>query len=682
VGFYRSNVARARAARIPVRIATAFSAIAAFALSHPAHALTDVCYEGGSLLPNFKLNGNAVLNGTDLIVTQSAMGQTSSITYYPKFSAGSDFHIELQIEISKNVYGGADGMAFVMQNDPNGPSALGVPGEGIGYMGITNSVIVEFDTFRNDWDPNDNHIALTLNGNPDHTDPTNRGLPVISDLGDINLKSGQPLFLWIDYAVATTRLSVFLSPKSTKPDEPAMVATLDLSKTIGPSFYAAFTGSTGGGWSQHEVVQLFASDHAVDPKSGCCQSNANCSTSPAGPVCDSAKRLCGTCTLEDTSHCPPAMPACDLSSSSNQCAVNCDGNYGSGSSHACVSPAFPACTPGGSCATCNGDFMSNGTVDCGSGAPFCAPAGYCGVCTKNADCMLKNAVHASGYCNAPKGACVATCAADADCGPGNVCDKNDSQCGYADGDGPCTQANAVSVCRSLTCGSHSAKCVPAGGNGCAADADCPSGQFCDGSKFMCTALLPNGADIPADAVHNGMCTPAVGTAVCASGVCDTDNRCGLANGHTVCKTGDQCRSSTCDMASGACIGCNGDFGSHATEACMSMIEPVCSDMSECVRCKTNADCATGTHTGPICQPSGACGNGCTVDADCGQTHCNNPSGQPGQGVCASKASSQGVSSSGGCGCYAAGGSSPVGAAVGVGLGLAVAAAGIRRRRFR
>lgn len=44
---------------------------------------------------------------------------------------------------------GGDGFAFVLQRDPNGTSALGADGRGLGYEGIENSLAVEFDTWYN-----------------------------------------------------------------------------------------------------------------------------------------------------------------------------------------------------------------------------------------------------------------------------------------------------------------------------------------------------------------------------------------------------------------------------------------------------------------------------------------------------------------------------------------------------
>ena len=44
---------------------------------------------------------------------------------------------------------GGDGFAFVIQLDPNGTTTIGSRGEGLGYAGIRNTLVVEFDTWYN-----------------------------------------------------------------------------------------------------------------------------------------------------------------------------------------------------------------------------------------------------------------------------------------------------------------------------------------------------------------------------------------------------------------------------------------------------------------------------------------------------------------------------------------------------
>ena len=44
---------------------------------------------------------------------------------------------------------GGDGLAFVVHGDPAGSAALGGTGSGMGYAGLTNALVVEFDTWYN-----------------------------------------------------------------------------------------------------------------------------------------------------------------------------------------------------------------------------------------------------------------------------------------------------------------------------------------------------------------------------------------------------------------------------------------------------------------------------------------------------------------------------------------------------
>ncbi|KAK5576361.1 hypothetical protein RB653_007502 [Dictyostelium firmibasis] len=87
---------------------------------------------------------------------------------------------------------GADGMAFVIQNDS--ASSLGIGGCGLGYQGIRNSIAIEFDTYPTKdhcRDPDGNHISIhtrhlepnsahhrfsLAHGNPQNNKPMNDGI--------------------------------------------------------------------------------------------------------------------------------------------------------------------------------------------------------------------------------------------------------------------------------------------------------------------------------------------------------------------------------------------------------------------------------------------------------------------------------------------------------------------------
>ncbi|MFT3768517.1 MAG: hypothetical protein QM820_23980 [Minicystis sp.] len=286
-------------------------------------------------------------------------------------------------------------------------------------------------------------------------------------------------------------------------------------------------------------------------------------------------------------------------------------------------------------------------TDCTSG--ICDPANNkCGHANGNGPCTTANgaAVCQSGVCSPNGGVCIPSggCAVDSDCAadqwcktttltctpklpngtaiptvPGHnpalvgictdgagpvvcasgVCDKADNQCGYALGDGPCTAANAMTVCRSGAC-STNGTCMPPGG--CNVDLDCAAGNWCNISAHACSPQIGNGGVMPSDPGHaspvlNTTCSDAAAALVCVSGVCDTaDDKCGYANGDGTCTTATAmtvCRSGACDP-DGKCGYANGD--------------------GPCVP-GNGAVCRSGacSPNGAVCIPVG----GCAVDADCG-----------------------------------------------------------------
>ena len=59
-----------------------------------------------------------------------------------------DFSISFNVFLGSNDRG-ADGMTFVLHNDPRGAEANGGRGGGLGAAGIVNGLAIEFDTFNN-----------------------------------------------------------------------------------------------------------------------------------------------------------------------------------------------------------------------------------------------------------------------------------------------------------------------------------------------------------------------------------------------------------------------------------------------------------------------------------------------------------------------------------------------------
>ncbi len=209
-----------------------------------------------------------------------------------------------------------------------------------------------------------------------------------------------------------------------------------------------------------------------------------------------------------------------------------------------------------------------------------------------------------------------------------VCDS-DLKCGYKDGDGPCTAATA-SRCRSLAC-STNGLCEPSGG--CNVDNDCTGGKWCNETTHVCTAKLANGAAAPNDPPHtlptlDGTCTDLLtAPLVCASSVCDTDNKCGFLNAVGPCAvaTPTVCRSGVCDPDL-KCGYKNGD-GPCTVATAVVCRTGVCDPDLKCGYKDGDGPCTVATAS--VCR-SGACSanglceaaGGCNVDQDCVGTWCN------------------------------------------------------------
>jgi hypothetical protein len=139
---------------------------------------------------------------------------------------------------------GADGIALLVQAE--GPRALGGWGGGLGYRGIRQSVAIEFDTYQNTPDPNSNHLAVVLRGNPDnHAVVANPSIPLY----------GKPFLARVQYDAATHELKIFVKAyRAGEPEELALTTTLDLATEVGAtSAWIGFTAATGTALSKQDI---------------------------------------------------------------------------------------------------------------------------------------------------------------------------------------------------------------------------------------------------------------------------------------------------------------------------------------------------------------------------------------------------------------------------------------------
>ena len=136
----------------------------------------------------FTLNGAALRQDEDeILLVPDAEDQSGDAfsTARIDFNLSWDFTFELFFGNNDN---GADGIGFVLHNDPAGANAEGDFGEGLGIAGVENSIAIEFDTFQNSNldDPTADHTAFILDPESDELDHGKAGneatnLPNIED---------------------------------------------------------------------------------------------------------------------------------------------------------------------------------------------------------------------------------------------------------------------------------------------------------------------------------------------------------------------------------------------------------------------------------------------------------------------------------------------------------------------
>jgi Bacterial lectin len=121
------------------------------------------------LTPNYETNPGP--NPGDLPVGDPPAGAAwtrSAVNVVDPFAVSFDFQMsDATGQVDPADGSGGDGIAFLIQNDLRGTSAIGRGAGGMGFLGIFDSVAVMFDTYQNNYaygDPSGNYIAVNTRG--------------------------------------------------------------------------------------------------------------------------------------------------------------------------------------------------------------------------------------------------------------------------------------------------------------------------------------------------------------------------------------------------------------------------------------------------------------------------------------------------------------------------------------
>lgn len=242
----------------------------AVAVAAPARATT-------FLYPDFASTAGLQLNGSAAAAVDSAGRKVLRVTPSVPFAAGSAFSataVTLGADVSFSTFfrfnmntpggvsdgdgQGGDGLVFVVQTVSN---TVGGVGGGIGYLGIPNSVGVEFDTIGNGPalnDPDGNHVGINIGGA--FNGPTASVATRLNNSADY--------WAFIDYDGATNVLELRLSTTSSRPAAPLLSRSVNLAAELGSvDAFVGFTSGTGFAYNHHDIIEweFRSSFDPIDP---------------------------------------------------------------------------------------------------------------------------------------------------------------------------------------------------------------------------------------------------------------------------------------------------------------------------------------------------------------------------------------------------------------------------------
>jgi peptide-N4-(N-acetyl-beta-glucosaminyl)asparagine amidase len=225
--------------------------------SMPATLSAQITYESFTSLQGIVPVGSAIQQKDVIRLTPDKPWVAGAIWSTDRVRVADGFTTEFTFRITApggasgdpNRDGGADGLAFVIQN--SSPAALGDIGHQIGYGGIPNSLAIELDTWNNapmgNGDPNNNHISVQSAGKEPNSYDHKYSLGVAENIP--KLDDGKSHTLRVDYLPGHMTIAI--------DGTEVLDAELDLSTIISiedGSAWVGFTSATARAWENHDLL--------------------------------------------------------------------------------------------------------------------------------------------------------------------------------------------------------------------------------------------------------------------------------------------------------------------------------------------------------------------------------------------------------------------------------------------
>lgn len=223
----------------------------------------------------FVYEGGGVDGGTALRLTPAKSDRTGVAYYGSKVTVQEGFETTFDFRISRPNQPedgsgeiGADGFSFIIQNESL--EAYGSRGSAMGYGGITNAVVVEFDIYENDNynDPNGNHISV-------HTSPGKGGAVHAEENYSIGSTTDIPELIGNESEYQTARIvytpglmQIYINDAET-PLEVELTLEDRIDMEDGNA-YVGFTGSTNPayGWAAFDILNWTFEPGTSDEEGG------------------------------------------------------------------------------------------------------------------------------------------------------------------------------------------------------------------------------------------------------------------------------------------------------------------------------------------------------------------------------------------------------------------------------
>lgn len=208
------------------------------------------------LRKDLQLIEGASVDGAVLRLTNAAPAQRGACWYRKKqidLSKGFETEFTFKIHGNDPIKKGGDGFAFVLQ--AQGIDVIGGKGDDIGYKGIKNAVVIEFDTYEDESDNSRNQVALMRYD-------AKLGKYVreatVHEIRELN--NGKEHFARIEYkdGMLTFYMDSYLFP--------VISYKVDLPERVGKNkAWIGFTAATSDAYSYHDILSWNLSEFLPPP---------------------------------------------------------------------------------------------------------------------------------------------------------------------------------------------------------------------------------------------------------------------------------------------------------------------------------------------------------------------------------------------------------------------------------